>query len=337
VERTSGSTGEPVAFPRTTVSGLFWLAFTARDNLWHARDYTKPIAYVRARFEKLTRHPNWGLPMSALYRTGPALFAPSTAETRRIWDWIAKFEAATLLTHPNTLELLARFAEARDATLPLLSQVWTNGETLAPETRELAERALRVRVSDLYSSEEVGVVAIQCPESDLYHVMAEGLIVEVLDAAGRACGPGEIGRVVVTDLHNHATPIIRYELGDVAEVGGACPCGRGLPTLKRIYGRERNQMVLPDGRRVWPHLGTGRFRSVAPILQYQFIQHDIGRIEARFVTGSGAPLNAEQEGRMTRLLRDSLGSEFAIEFTYFSDEIPRAANGKFEQFICRVS
>jgi len=29
-----------------------------------------------------------------------------------------------------------------------------------------------------------------------------------------ACAPGEIGRVVVTPLHNFAMPLFRYDIGD---------------------------------------------------------------------------------------------------------------------------
>jgi phenylacetate-coenzyme A ligase PaaK-like adenylate-forming protein len=62
--------------------------------------------------------------------------------------------------------------------------------------------------------------------------------VEVLDEEGRPCAPGETGRVVATSLNNFAMPLIRYETGDTAEVGAPCPCGRGLPVLTRIMGRD---------------------------------------------------------------------------------------------------
>ena len=101
------------------------------------------------------------------------------------------------------------------------------------------------------------------------------------------------GRVIVTDLLNFATPLVRYDIRDYAEVGGACPCGRGLPTLKRILGRERNLVIKPDGTRNWPLVGFHQFRDIAPIQQYQFIQHDLETIEVRLV--SEAPLSKAQE------------------------------------------
>lgn len=51
-------------------------------------------------------------------------------------------------------------------------------------------------------------------------------------------GPGEAGRIVITDLFNYAFPLIRYDTGDI----GVMEYGNDdeLPRLKEIYGRERD-------------------------------------------------------------------------------------------------
>jgi phenylacetate-CoA ligase len=216
-----------------------------------------------------------------------------------------------------------------------LKHVRTIGETLSPELRRRCQAVLGVPIIDAYSAQEVGVIALECPVSGLYHVQAESLIVEVLDAGGRACAPGEIGRVVVTDLHNFATPLLRYELRDYAEVGPACSCGRGLPTLKRVLGRERNMVRLPSGERHWPIVGMHRFREVGRILQYQLVQHDLERVELRLVVA--APLGAEGERRLIEIVQQALGHPFAIELSYSTIELAPTAGGKFEEFVCRVA
>jgi phenylacetate-CoA ligase len=195
---------------------------------------------------------------------------------------------------------------------------------------------LGVRIVDGYSAQEVGAIALECPESGLYHVHAESLIVEVLNAEGRACAPGETGRVVVTDLHNFATPLIRYELRDSAEVGPAagCACGRRLPTLTRVLGRQRNMVVLPNGQRHWPLVGLHHYREVAKILQYQLIQHDLENVEMRLVTE--APLDPAAEAHLREIVQQALGHPFAIRFSYVAGELARGAGGKFEEFVCRV-
>jgi phenylacetate-CoA ligase len=208
------------------------------------------------------------------------------------------------------------------------------GETLSPALRARCQAILGVAIVDTYSAQEVGVIALQCPQSGLYHVHAESLVVEVLNPDGQACAPGETGRVVVTDLHNFATPLVRYELRDYAEVGPTCPCGRTLPTLKRVLGRQRNMVVLPNGQRYWPLVGLHHFRQIAQILQYQLIQHDLENVEMRLVVRT--KLDATAEARLIAIVQQALGHPFTIRFRYVEGELPRTAGGKFEEFVSLV-
>ncbi|MDH5798589.1 MAG: hypothetical protein OEZ19_08485, partial [Paracoccaceae bacterium] len=203
-----------------------------------------------------------------------------------------------------------------------------------PGLRDRCRQLGDIEIVDLYSSQEVGLVALQCPDSGLYHIQCESLIVEILDEAGRPCEPGDIGRIVITDLHNFATPLIRYDIRDYAEVGPPCPCGRGLPTLSRIMGRRRNMVVFPDGRKHWPMIGAYRFREVADIRQYQAIQHSTEDIEIRLVVEK--TLDAVQEAQLTALAHQSLGHPFPLRFSYFDRELPKSRGGKFEEFISLV-
>jgi phenylacetate-CoA ligase len=215
-----------------------------------------------------------------------------------------------------------------------LREVRTVGETLTPELRAACEAAWNVPIVDTYSSQELGYLALQCPESGFYHVMAESVFVEILAADGTPCAPGDTGRVVATSLHNVAMPLIRYELRDYAEAGGPCRCGRGLPTIARILGRTRNMVRLPGGAQRWPLVGFGRFRDIAPIRQYQFVQRTREAVEARFVTDR--PLTGEEEARLAGVIQAALGYPFRLTFTYFEGEIPRGPGGKFEEFVSEV-
>jgi len=49
------------------------------------------------------------------------------------------------------------------------------------------------------------------------------------------------------------------------------------------------------------------------------------------------PLTAEQENNLRNVIHEALGHPFALRFTYFEGQIPRAANGKFEEFVCAVN
>jgi phenylacetate-CoA ligase len=331
--RTSGSTGEPVVVKRTQLTTLFWMATALRDHLWHKRDMAGRLASIRAHLSTPVRSRSWGPPASLLYATGPSEGMPITTGIARQVEWLERFDPHYLIIYPNNLAGLIRHAEGHGLALPSLRQLRTVGETVSPALREQARHVLNTGIADLYSSQEIGNIALQCPDSGFYHVM-ESVLVEVLDETGAPCAEGEVGRVAVTDLHNFATPLVRYDIGDFAEVAGPCPCGRGLPALRRILGRERNLLLLPDGTRHWPLVGFSRFREVAPVQQYQLIQHDRAAVEVRLVCER--PLAAAEEAGLGEVIRGALGHPFELSFAYFTGELPRGANGKFEEFVCRA-
>jgi phenylacetate-CoA ligase len=333
--RTSGSTGEPVAVRRTSVSQLFWLAITLREYFWHERDFRLDYSAIRPTIAEYSLQPDWGAPASVLFETGRSQLIPITADIARIADWLGGFAPDVLVIYPNVVGALIEHLRQSGKELPGVKLIRSISETLSPERRAEAARFFDARVVDNYSSQEAGVIAVQCPEGDGYHVMSESLIVEVIHENGAACADGETGRVVLTDLHNFATPLVRYDIGDYAQMGGACSCGRGLPTLKRILGRERNLILMPDGSRHWPLVGFARFRDVAPVVQYQLIQTGREAIEVRLVVEK--PLTPSQQGDLENVIRDALGFPFALSFVVFDGKIPAGPRGKFEEFVCRVS
>lgn len=332
--RTSGSTGEPLCVRRTAVSRFVWLAFTLRDQFWHRRDLTGRICSIRADSREPARSADWGQPAAALFETGEVLTLPITMPVAELIARIDEFRPAHLLVYPNVLRAMLDDCRARGRGFDGLRYLRSIGETLSPALREEAGKYFGATVTDCYSSQEIGYVSVDCPDAPGQHVMAEAVIVELLRPDGTACDPGETGRVIVTDLHNFATPMIRYDIGDYAEAGPPCPCGRGLPVLRRIVGRERNLLRLADGLRHWPVFGGHYFRDVAPVRQFQAIQHDFDRIELRLVCET-AP-TAQQEADLRAMVLRALGHDFTIDLHYFEERLPVGANGKFEEFVCRI-
>lgn len=340
VARSTGSTGEPVAVRRSGLNNLIWMAMTLREHLWQRRDFSQPLAIIRAQLaaDDMARHgvawKNWGPPTSHLFASGPSYGLNLQTDIARQAEWLLRIKPAYLLTYPNNLSALLDLCEETPNHLnsfERLAQVRTIGETLTDALRERCFRTIGAEIADLYSTQEVGVIAIECPEKGGYHVMAEGVILELLRDDGTPCAPGEIGRVVVTDLHNFATPLIRYALGDLAEAAGPCDCGRGLPKIRRIVGRERNLLQLPDGRRYWPLVGMFDYRDIAPVRQCQVIQRSLEYFTMRLVVERR--LTAGEERLLAEKLAQAIGFSVAVDFEYFVDRIPRGEGGKFEDFI----
>ena len=334
---TSGSTGAPVRIQGTQLTQLFLVAVTIRNCLWHGFDFAQKLAVIRSYPGRAGarggQSPRWASGIDSVFVTGPSAFISVNNDVARQFEWLEREQPVYLVTYPSNLNALLLHSQRQNKRLPSLRAVQTLSEILFPETRELCRRVWGVEIIDMYATQEVGYIALQCPNDAHYHVQTENLFVEVLDHQGAPCQPGETGRIVVTTLHNFAMPLIRYDIGDHAVVGEACSCGRTLPVLSRILGRVRNMMTLPDGRKLWPQLGAAKLGTLAPIRQWQLIQKSTSSLE--LVVVSDRPLTAEEEENIRLHVNGNVGATFSISFDY-CNSIARGAGGKFEDFRSEV-
>jgi phenylacetate-CoA ligase len=335
---TSGSTGMTVRIASTKLDVRWQTILDLRRHLWAGLDLRRSVAAVQrlprgvADYPDGRRHDRWG-PVSAIpFPTGPAFQLATHASLEQQWEWVQRVRPAYLDAMPSLIRGYAHIAG--DDARPGLECILTAGEVVDPALRSLAAKRLGAKIHDKYSTQEAGCMAIQCPDCEAYHVQSEAVILEVLDDAGKPCKPGEIGRVVVTPFFNFATPLFRYDIGDFAEVGSACSCGRSLPTLSRIMGRRRNILVAPDGKHYWPTLDSFEFFVIAQSREHQFRQVAPDVLEIWLVVDS--PRTPEQEEAMRRIIAAALPSPFEIRFRYVA-EFPRGPSGKHEEFISFVS
>lgn len=334
---TSGSTGAPITVATTSITALFYHACTLRSHLWHERDFQGTLCTIRVLRPSDPGFQASGAPATDGWTYG---FASGRAHLLDVFKsvveqaaWLRGLRPKYVLTYPSNLEqLLYHFGE-RGETLPSLHQVCTFGEAVSDHQRRLCRDVFEVPLIDLYSAMEIGGIALQCPSAEHYHVQSEMVYVEILDEAGNPCRPGESGRVVVTNLHNFASPLIRYEIGDLAEVGERCTCGRGLPVIRHIRGRVRDALVMPDGSRRWPGVTIGDLAEIAPIRQMQFVQEAVDRLRLHLVTPR--VLDMAEEAAIIARVKHKLGAHFAVQLGY-ADSIPRAPSGKYHDFICEA-
>ncbi len=335
--QTSGSTGRPVKYATTSITKFMASAFVLRNHLWHQQDLTVRAAKILLPSgDGDDGKDSGGVSQSwiAAFPSGTMASFDSGRTVSAQLKWLQQHDPQWLVTYPSNLAALARAARDNGITLTGLKYLSTLGEVVTPEVRALCREVWGATIVDIYSCKEVNTMALQCPQHEHYHVQSEHVIVEVLDAAGRPCQPGEVGRVVVTDLHNFGMPILRYELGDFAEVGEACPCGRTLPVLSRILGRTRNMLTLPSGDKMWPAFIISRWAALGPISQLQIVQHSATEIEVKAVLNG--KMKPADESNLLATIRSDLSADFDIRLSYV-DDIPRSASGKFEDFLSKIN
>jgi phenylacetate-CoA ligase len=83
-----------------------------------------------------------------------------------------------------------------------LALTWS--EKVTQDDRDIIREYLGVEIWDSYSSEELGAIALQCPDNQHLHVLPFFTHVEIIDDQGKPCEIGQPGRVVATSLHIHS-------------------------------------------------------------------------------------------------------------------------------------
>jgi phenylacetate-CoA ligase len=218
--------------------------------------------------------------------------------------------------YPSLLALLAGFLLERGANLGYRPRwVTTGAENLLPQQAAVIERAFGVRPRQHYGLTEAVANASEC-ERGLLHVDEDFAAVELVDGADGTA------RVVGTSLTNPATPLLRYDTGDLA-VASACGCGRPGRVLARVDGRLEDYVVLADGTRL------GRldhvFKDMVNIREAQIRQRRPG--ELRVLVVRGGRYGGDDDERLSRELRKRVGqsAEIAIEHV---ERLERSPAGK---------
>ncbi len=333
---TSGSTGKPVTVLATGISRSFWHVVTLREHLWQGRDLKATMAVIRrvpsgeAAYPQGLSLQQWGKSVNDVFETGPLYALEIESSIAQQAEWLARVNPKYLRSYPTNLLALARYCESHGVRLPNLAQCLAFGELVQPHVREACREVWGVEIADAYSSQEMGYMSLQAPGHEHHLVQSDFVLLEVLDPSGRPCRPGEVGRVVVTGLHNFAMPLLRYDIGDFAEVGEPCPSGRGLQVLTRILGRQRNMLVDRDGNQYWPAFGVKALSKIAPLRQFQLAQVFVDRVEARLVPDRA--LSDNEMARIREHLATRLPGTVTVELKLM-DDIPRSAGGKYEDFV----
>jgi phenylacetate-CoA ligase len=238
---------------------------------------------------------------------------------------LREFRPVALIGQTGGIYLLARELLRRRQTYPLRWIVPT-GATLSPAMRAVMTAAFGGHVCDMYGAIEVGPIAWQCRRGG-YHIDADRLIVEVVDAHGRPVPPGRSGQVVVTNLYAWTMPFIRYRLQDISALAmHNCCCGCRFPLLMPVEGRINDFLPTPGGDLVSPHFFFHIFDDVtSPVKDWRMIQERADHLVYEFVPEDDFDPVALERG-LARV-RARFGAGCLIE-TRPVESVPLTATGK---------
>ncbi len=335
VTRTSGSTGEPMVFKRCMEQeSWFW---ALRFRMWNWAGYQPGDRYLEI---NLNPRVAWKKRLQdRLLRCNYLTFNADNQDSARIIDALRRHDVRMINGFSSSLYVLARYMLDNGIENPGVTGITSTGDGLYPTYRETIEEAFGVRVLDYYGAGGEGFhVASQCPHSgERYHIHPENAVIELLDSNGPV-EPGVPGRVVLTQFDNHAMPLVRYELGDVAIASDhkeICECGRTLPFLESVEGRVPDLIVSNSGGFLVPHFFVVLFKSLEGVRFYQIRQDEVGHAEVRMVGHDGV-LRADVERRVTQAFGEATNNSMDLTFTW-TDDIPLTGAGKRRLVISSVS
>ncbi|HXG11937.1 MAG TPA: phenylacetate--CoA ligase family protein [Gemmataceae bacterium] len=334
-KETSGSTGVPLAIFLDDDSLQWKRACTLRADEWSGWRFGERVARLWGNPPHLQR--GWrGRLRNALLERGEWLDTLRMDEAA-----LAAFAArlrrkppALLFGHAHSVYLFAEYLRQTGGPPIRPRGIITTAMVLHTWQRRRIEEVFGCPVTNRYGCEEVSLIACECERHEGLHINADSVYVEIL-RDGRPAQPGEPGSVVVTDLTNRAMPLIRYQVGDVAVLSARrCPCGRGLPLLEQLEGREADYVVTPTGELISGISLTDHFACQIPgVVQLQIIQEKVDHFRFRLVRGPDfGPHSME---RMRALVAQRFGPGIGYE-CQFVDRIPQEPSGKYRFCISKV-
>ncbi len=239
--------------------------------------------------------------------------------------FILEWKPRTIFGYVSTLEALSNYILKQKYQYNFgCKSVLVGAETLSDEIAEKITKAFHCPIYDRYSNMEMGIYAQrEYGKTNFKWNKASYYLEIVKQDSDEPAEEHEIGRIVVTDLYNHAFPMIRYDTGDL---GSFCKNGDEIE-LEQVYGRRVDCIYSADNQLLSPHSITNGMWGIKGVQQWQFIQ----KARAKYILKICAADLVDEENILDRLFNIlGKGAEITIEYV---DDIPVLSSQKRKYII----
>jgi len=245
--------------------------------------------------------------------------------TSEVLDAYMQIRPHLLYGFTTPLRLLAESIRESRRNAPRPRLVVSTAEMLDSATRDALAETYRCPIIDFYGLTEMGLVAWQRPGVDGYVLSASGVLTELVP--DNSC-PGRY-RLLMTNLDLRASPIIRFDSGDLAHAETI----NGKPRVSAFEGRVIDTIVARNGQELSPYVITDALRDVPGLQRFRICQHTVARFDIDLEVVSALRHEAVEQIQATfeRLLGAGLDLRFG-----FSDNLVPEGTRKFRPVESRV-
>ncbi len=332
LKRTSGSTGVPLSI-RVNRQAIEWkTACTLRSDMWSGYRRGGRVAKVWGNPEYL--HHGWKGKLRNWLLDRAIYLDTLHVDDARMQAFTNQLRAAPpslLFGHAHSLYLYACYLRRTKQECIRPDGIISTAMLLHRHERQVIEEVFGRPVTDRYGCEETSLIASACEVHHGLHLNADSVYAEL-----RPGLDGTSGQLLLTDLTNMAMPLIRYQVGDVV-LGSerTCSCGRGLPMIESIQGREADYVLTPSRRLISGISLTENFAlKITGAAQVQIVQEKIDFLRVRLVRDER--FNAQSHRQIRELVQATFGDEMAYEVE-FVDRIPQERSGKYRFCISPIA
>ncbi len=218
----------------------------------------------------------------AIRDCGATVVVAGTGNTDLQIQIIKELKVTGFVGTPSFLNTIIKRAEELGHNIKkdlALKRAWFTGEMLPPSLRKTFEEDYAIDTFQTYAvTEPGGAIAYECKEKSGMHLMDE-YVTEIVDPeTGKQLGPGEVGEIVTTQLHNRNWGLIRFGTGDLSSLATEpCPCGRTAPRITGIVGRA-GDAVKVRGMFIVAKQAEQAIMGFSQVGRYQLV---VGRREHR--------------------------------------------------------
>jgi len=195
---------------------------------------------------------------------------------------IKEFSPHTIRGYVSALYLIAKFVKKNSIEINP-KRVICSAEYLPHPVWDELRTTFKCPVYNLYGGSETSLVALSIDDISKEMSLADDFYwTEIVDERGYPIyDEGRIGSLIVTDYHNLAMPLIRYEVGDMGEFSSSY--FGPFRTLKEVYGRTNDIFILPSGKFLFSHNWHIYFRDVEGLERFKVIQEKIDEIRIQLL------------------------------------------------------
>lgn len=332
---TSGSTGLPIQFYRDRTTFGYTLAALYRAHRWWNLDIGHKEAML------------WGVPVSVKgkirakikdkllnrFRENEYNITPTTFKL--FYSRIMKEKPDYLFGYSSMVYEFSIFLKQNGLKIQngTLKAVICTAEKLHDYQKNIIESTLSCKTVSEYGATEAGIISYECPEGS-NHISDDTVYLEIVDDNNIPVPDGKPGRVLITVLHSYSSPIIRYDIGDIAiKTNTQCSCGVNLSTLGSIEGRTCDVVIGPNYEVyhsiIFYYIIKNLTLKYGGIKQFKVHQYKIDELEIKIVKEN--EFKSEADTFIRAQIREKFGNAMKLNINYV-DCIERNISGKLRDF-----